>query len=176
MKEVIREGVFETNSSSVHTMTITEKTQKTYSKFVKENILYPDEFYKTYVQWGMFDDIVGGKLWEAITFEEKACLLFLYLNHGRLEVINTETKHTKFNGTLVFAAINMAKKLLPYEDVCLGVESISPIVDRGDVAIDITGICNYPEENTPDYEKAIQDFINVIYNIDLVIKVVTGTN
>jgi len=176
MKKVEREGVFETNSSSVHTLTVSERQKEEYRRFVKDDILYPDEFYKTYVKYGEFDDIQEGKLWEATTFDEKACLLFLYLNYGRLEIITAQTEYTQCDGRLVFVAINMAKNLLPYKDVCFGVESISPLVDRGDVAIDLTGLLLYPGEDTPNYKKAIEDFVHTINNNNLIIRVVTGKN
>jgi len=183
MKKVIRRGVFETNSSSVHTMVVQLKSKIPLKKMglVEKNILYPSVFYHTYTeptetQCG--GDLYNGKQWVAYTFDEKAALLMLYMNEMKRDCDGTVQRYLCLDKDIVYKAIHYIKMNLPYNDVVLEDTSISIYEDRGEVTFsfieEFTNTMNFSFDEI--MEKIIDPFLEVIKDETKYILVRQGRN
>ena len=126
MKKSIRNSVFETNSSSVHSLTVKTKVDgvNEHKLVDKQNQLHPVVFYQT-----GYNTTHDGSEWFAYTFDEKAALLILYLNYTRIS-------HDIFNTILVEKSFEYVKGRLPYSDIIIKDDYICYFSDRGELAFD----------------------------------------
>ena len=178
MKTSIRKSVFETNSSSVHSLTVLKmSTDNQCTDLVKDNILYPSVFASSYQHYSDHDHyyINNGEMWVARTFDEKAALLFSYIGYA---YHNVTTQYPQFLKERVDMYFNYAKSMLPYTDIIFGNEYINPFEDRGDLELPLTCMTRWDDEQ--NYEDIVQqevdEFVKVIKDPILMIKVIQGDN
>lgn len=174
MKKIIRNSVFETNSSSTHSLTIYKKRSDDPKGLVEGNILYPDVFYKLSEEYDS-GDMFNGKRWKAHTQAEKAAVLFLYLNYANLDL---QSKNPDFSETLVKKAIEYATVLLPYSDVVMGTKCICPYADNGTVEI-VANLVDLLQYETTDIDRVkmeIKKFLDVVKDSECYIEIIDGND
>jgi len=169
MKRTARQNCFETNSSSVHSLTVKSKIEhEKLPNLVQDNVLYPDVFYakgRSYKDddcWYIYD----GTSWTANTKDEKAALLFLYLNYD--DIAKDRKQYL----------VNQAKLMLDYKDVILGEDSLCYGVDRGELAfpLEVLSPWNSDTDALEQCEKMLDEFVAVIKDDSKVIEVIIGDN
>jgi len=170
----IRNAVFETNSSSVHSLTIKSKNPENQKNgLVVDFVLYPDVFCQMYKRFlGAGDGYYiyeNGKMWQAYTRDEKAATLFGYLNCAKLD--ESDACQTKTD-----ACIGTARALLAhlYVDVVMGEESIPIFGDKGENPFDFGCLSTWSSSTVEDCQKIVQEFCKVIEDDNVFIEVVMG--
>jgi len=182
MKRVVRPECFETNSSSVHSLSVISKSSaNVLCELVKDNVLYPDVFYNTVKRFHgdhgidyIYDE---GKRWYAVTRDEKAALLFLYLNYVKLAFEgDTDFASDSFDENMILNAIEIAEELLPYDSIHFGENSISPFQeDKGEMIINIGDVLSkYGSKDQKELERIIGEFCTLILDDDKILDCVQG--
>jgi len=168
MLRKIREGVFETNSSSVHTITIRKRSKDIDTILVSDNILYPDVFHESGTP---VDHFLGpGTQWTANSIAEKAALLFLYLNHIK-DLGTPDYDIEKLN-----EAIDYLKSKLPYNNIVMGDKYIETYEGQTSLPFDFSHMFDeYEKVLFEDIKKKLLDpFLEVILDEDRYIVVCQG--
>jgi len=168
----IRECVFETNSSSVHTLTVKSKSVSD-KEIYNNNVLDLDKFYHKGEGYtsdpytgGEYNDYSNGTVWNAFTRHEKAALLFLYLNEESWAI---DEVHKKYFTDYV-------KEILGYTIIKNdGNYRLSCDEDRGKLDIDMEKLI-YSNVELPEQLKILDEFIDVINDDTKIITVREGDN
>jgi len=182
MKYKIRTRVFETNSSSVHSLTFFKKGTSENTALVKDNILYPDVFYATKQNYSDPDDCCNGDRWCAHSQDEKAAMLFLYLNDVMITVGEEKDSQWKsWNSDMAVQTVEYAKSKLPYTDVILGEKSIGLWEDRGEIEweydfLNPGAVDRYGDDLINEMKNSINGWIDAIMNPDVWVECVQGSN
>jgi len=172
MYKKVREGVFETNSSSVHSITVRTKCGLERQLVDGHNILYPEVFYNRDVEVNDIDTYgyTECRQWSAYTFDEKAALLMLYLNYTRICM-------ESFDKVKVEMSIEYVSKQLPYKNIILGRECIDYFSDMGQLDFDFYMLSASPETTFDEVKEELLDrFLNVIKDDSKYIIVVQSKN
>jgi hypothetical protein len=172
----IRFGVFETNSSSVHTLTISNQSsiEEDKNNIYYENSINVNNFYYTGEPYNDGDTLHGGKygdysngvVWEAKTTHEKAALFCLYLNDQDSVDIEISSYY-----------ISLLKQSMEYKDIRLRNDCfLSPVKDRGELDIDIGVFTSWRGSEHAEKMMIFNGFLDIIKDDSKMITVRKGEN
>lgn len=161
----IRYNCFETNSSSVHSLTIKHRQDKKIDKLLIHNVLYPGVLLSKKIMASdtelEHEGMYSKSTILAETKDEKAALLFLFLNYELFEGWDVDKKEETRQ------YIMYVKEKLGYDNVILSEEDVLPTFkDRGDLEINVTNF-NFT---------IINEFIEVILDDYKIIEDIQGEN
>jgi hypothetical protein len=154
----IRRNVFETNSSSTNNLTIKSKVIDDKPKIFNNGTLDLDLFYREYREYyndnydsNPYGDYSNGSTWTANTRNEKAALLFLYLNDDSCIPKLTDYAREKLGYTTIYNAQNFS----------LNIEK-----DRGHFDVDLEKFNKWDTQNEWEEPLKVLDQLIDIVNDD----------